>query len=60
MMMVHRFGKMEHLGKFNLGKTMDKMRWNIGKFKYWMICGPNKMEFLKDMSLTKTTDEMRS
>jgi len=25
-MMVHGFGKMEHLGKFDLGKTMDKMR----------------------------------
>jgi len=22
---------MEHLRKFNLGKTMDEMRWNIGK-----------------------------
>ncbi len=30
-MMIHGFEKMEHLGKFNLGKTMDKMRWNIGK-----------------------------
>jgi hypothetical protein len=29
--MIHGFGKMEHLGTINLGKTMDKMRWNIGK-----------------------------
>ncbi len=40
--MVHGFGKMEHLGKFNLGKTMDKMRWNIEKLNIgWMQAKQN-------------------
>jgi hypothetical protein len=30
------------------------------KIKYWMICVLNKMEILKHMNLTTTTDEMRT
>ncbi len=42
---LHGFGKMEHLGKFNLGKTMDKMRWNIGKLNIGWYVGQTKWKF---------------
>jgi hypothetical protein len=43
MMMVHGFGKMEHLGKFNLRKDNGQNEMEYRKIKCWMTCGPNKM-----------------
>jgi len=46
--------------KVNFGKDNGQNEMEYKKTKYWMTCGPNKMEILKHRSLTKTTDEMRT
>jgi len=53
-------GKDGTFKKVYFGKDNGQNEMEYKKIKYWIICGPNKMEILKHMSLTTTTDEMRT